>query len=117
MNEIKKILSRLDAVCDIAISSNSAVEKPKWLKSNIEKIDELVNKEIEKSEQFEDIFVEIVVSNYLLGKAEYNRNPSYNNHHFHYKAEYRMMQYLRQNNSKLLEKVFSQIKFNELKNL
>ncbi len=64
------------------------------------------------SDKFEEVFIDLVVSNYKLGVAEYNRNPSYNSSHFHATAEIRLLDYLQKNNPELWTKI--QHKLNEI---
>ena len=70
---------------------------------------QVVPNEVLAGEQFEGIFIGLAVSNYLLGKDEYDRNPSYNNEHYHCKAEHNMLEYLRGNNPELLQKLLDEI--------
>ncbi len=56
-------------------------------------------------EEFKNIFIDIVLSNYRLGCAEYNRNPAYNDTHYHYKAEEKMMYYLQDNYPELWKEI------------
>ena len=59
--------------------------------------------------KFEKIFIGLVKSNYRLGQAEYNRNPSYNSQHFHHKAEQNMIEYLQEHNPELLQKILIEL--------
>ena len=60
-------------------------------------------------EKLKEIFIEIVLSNYRLGCAEYNRNPAYNDTHYHYKAEEKMMYYLQDNYPELWKEIGKRI--------
>ena len=60
-------------------------------------------------EKLKEIFIEIVLSNYRLGCAEYNRNPAYNDTHYHHKAEEKMMYYLQDNYPKLWKEIGKRI--------
>jgi hypothetical protein len=43
------------------------------------------------------VFAELLRSHSKLAQAEYDRNPSYNDSHFSYKAEEKVIEYLEKN--------------------
>lgn len=45
-----------------------------------------------------DVLADLLASHSKLAQAEYDRNPAYNNSHFSYKAEDRVVEYLQKNN-------------------
>ena len=61
------------------------------------------------ADDFEEAFIDIMISNYRLGCAEYDRNISYNNEHYHYKAENKMMSYLQDNRPELWRKILKKV--------
>ena len=60
-------------------------------------------------EAFKEAFIEIMLSNYRLGCAEYKRNTAYNDTHYHYKAEEKMMYYLQDNYPELWKEIGKRI--------
>jgi hypothetical protein len=66
---------------------------------------ELISNKVLVDEQFEKVLIDLIVSNYKLGVAEYNRNPNYNNEHFHHKAEVGLLDYLEEHNTELWAKI------------
>ena len=54
-------------------------------------------KENERKE-LKDVLFELGASHARLSNAEYKRNPSYNNEHYSYKAEKKLLEFLTKNN-------------------
>lgn len=50
---------------------------------------------------------ELILSNARLGDAEYKRNTSYNNSHFHYKAEKNVIGYLQSNYPEFMKNIYN----------
>ena len=75
---------------------------------------QVVANEVIAGGQFEKVLIDLVASNYLLGVAEYKRNPSYNNEHFHHKAEVGFLNYLEEYDPELWGRI--QNRLNEIEN-
>ncbi|MCK9326395.1 MAG: hypothetical protein M0P69_12960 [Bacteroidales bacterium] len=58
------------------------------------------------SNDFQNVFLELAYSHYLLAKAEYKRDISFNNEHPAYKAEARVLEYLQEKNPTLYKRLF-----------
>jgi len=54
-------------------------------------------------EQFKKVLISMIKSHSKLAQAEYNRDTSYNNEHFSYKAEQDMINYLQEHNPDVLQ--------------
>jgi len=65
---------------------------------------------IDDNNELKKILFDVIISNYRLGKAEYDRNPSYNDTHYHAKAEKALIDYLQENHPVALAEIMDKIK-------
>jgi len=64
---------------------------------------------VDDNNELKKILMDVIISNYRLGKAEYDRNPLYSDSHYHAKAEKALIDYLQENHPAALEEIISRI--------